>query len=671
MKTPMMLPEDLALRGERLAHREASLAEREAGLGRRHTAAAKRAHQAGLAAPDDAALRAMADVLDAREALLAVREAAVSAWSAAVAATEARLADAVPLAEGERLRRALCAALGAELDELDAGELSSVVGRALAAVGVGATASTASGARPLPPAGAPPRGVIQEAELLADWPDETVPPGSPIGAPADVRPPPLAEPLDETISAILAPRDAAAAPAADGTVPATLSVPDADAADAAPEVPWETGDSVEELRLSRPPGEDDGTVDALLGALEPISIAPRDRPLPEPAAGEPDEEAPEDDDLEEVDSWFGGTPWNGDGAASVEVVAGSGHGAPDLPDASWAAHFTWEGEADPTRGEPPASALDALGFGDAFGRERALDEADTPDPLDLSMQEADERVALSSLSADLFEAVRADEAAAGAGEWASADQADPFADLAAELAAMEPDVLEAIEPIPGYDLDDRAAAAPVPVAPAAVASPAAVAPSAAPEALAPPPSFRRSLGRAQVVNDAAPQRSDDARFALLAAPGPDDLGDPWSQLDIVDLRSTGHPGPLPAPRTPVAPPAPRAEQPRGPRAHLAVKVGMEQGHHFFTGFSGNISGGGLFVATPQALPIGTEVDLFFEMPDGHSVSVRAEVRWVRGRDPSAPESPQGVGLAFLDLGHDDEVLIERWVTRSEPAFHAP
>jgi uncharacterized protein (TIGR02266 family) len=140
--------------------------------------------------------------------------------------------------------------------------------------------------------------------------------------------------------------------------------------------------------------------------------------------------------------------------------------------------------------------------------------------------------------------------------------------------------------------------------------------------------------------------------------------DPWRELDISDLRTAGHPGPLPTP-APQSRPTAAAERmraERGHRAHLAVKVGVEYGTTFFTGFSGNISKGGVFVATHQTLPIGARVELFFEMPDGHAVSVPAVVRWVRDVDQATLDgSSPGIGLSFVSLTHDDAIILERYV----------
>ncbi len=96
---------------------------------------------------------------------------------------------------------------------------------------------------------------------------------------------------------------------------------------------------------------------------------------------------------------------------------------------------------------------------------------------------------------------------------------------------------------------------------------------------------------------------------------------------------------------------------------------MEHGNSFFTGFSGNISSGGLFVATHQLLEIGGQMELFFEMPDGHEVGVVAEIRWRREYNPAATDQPPGMGLRFLNLGYDDQILVDRYIANHETIFY--
>jgi len=274
---------------------------------------------------------------------------------------------------------------------------------------------------------------------------------------------------------------------------------------------------------------------------------------------------------------------------------------------------------------------------------------------------------------------------------------DPFADLAAELEALAPDEPLAalrppvnpptggaevevdsavLEPIPGYDAAEPASAASP--APAKVSTAAPADPFA--------DRFRPTRGRLAGAVDAganatasatpprpatAPPKRSAATFSAFADELSSGLRDPWSELDINDLTQAGHPGPLPLGRAlsasaSVPPRRGPDSAPREFRAGLSAKVGIEHGKHFFTGFTGNVSRGGLFVATANALPMNARVEVFFEMPDGHSISAPADVCWQRPAEQAAIEGlPAGVGLRFASLSHDDEIALERFIASQE------
>ena len=275
---------------------------------------------------------------------------------------------------------------------------------------------------------------------------------------------------------------------------------------------------------------------------------------------------------------------------------------------------------------------------------------------------------------------------------------DPFAEIAAELEAElaaemarvtpaaapvdsgpteNDDPFLFIEPILGYDTGDSTPLPPPELAPERESAPEREpAPESEPPARGRSPGpldFRPTLGRVERARTTTgslrpPARPADrgaATFAAMAAELDIAGVDPWRELDISDLRSSGHPGPLPipdpAPVTLAAPPE-RVQAARNPRAKLAVKVGIEYGTSFFTGFSGNVSRAGLYVATHQSVPVGERVELFFEMPDGHAVGAPAVVRWARDAEQAALDgSSPGLGLAFVGLSHDDTIILERFV----------
>ena len=102
------------------------------------------------------------------------------------------------------------------------------------------------------------------------------------------------------------------------------------------------------------------------------------------------------------------------------------------------------------------------------------------------------------------------------------------------------------------------------------------------------------------------------------------------------------------------------EQRASQRASVAVDIHLASDSQFFSGLSGDISEGGLFLSTYRTLPIGSAVDLEFSLPGSDSpLRARGEVRWLREH---APDQPRGVGIAFDDLAEDDRERIHRFCT---------
>ena len=92
-----------------------------------------------------------------------------------------------------------------------------------------------------------------------------------------------------------------------------------------------------------------------------------------------------------------------------------------------------------------------------------------------------------------------------------------------------------------------------------------------------------------------------------------------------------------------------------------MRVGIEAGDRFFTGFSRDISVDGMFVATQHGLKVGETVEVFFELPGGRSINARGVVRRVRRGDGGRAS---GLGLRFEQLTREARVHIGRYVART-------
>ena len=104
------------------------------------------------------------------------------------------------------------------------------------------------------------------------------------------------------------------------------------------------------------------------------------------------------------------------------------------------------------------------------------------------------------------------------------------------------------------------------------------------------------------------------------------------------------------------------------RLQLEVAVDLASDHNFFTGFSYNVSEGGLFVATHSLLPVGTRLEIAFALPgDDTPIRAVAEVRWVREHCETS-DLPPGMGLRFLELDERSSQRVTFFVCGSRAPF---
>lgn len=112
---------------------------------------------------------------------------------------------------------------------------------------------------------------------------------------------------------------------------------------------------------------------------------------------------------------------------------------------------------------------------------------------------------------------------------------------------------------------------------------------------------------------------------------------------------------------------PASEHRASPRAFVETEVDLHTESTFFTGLSEDVSRGGLFVATYQLLPVGTDIELSFSLPGEQRVRAHGRVVWLREvRDGGV--SP-GMGIAFHGLDPEDEEAVKGFLVERPPAFY--
>ncbi len=120
------------------------------------------------------------------------------------------------------------------------------------------------------------------------------------------------------------------------------------------------------------------------------------------------------------------------------------------------------------------------------------------------------------------------------------------------------------------------------------------------------------------------------------------------------------------PSSPDVTAGPEDERRASPRVELRADIGLTSETNFFAGTSGDLSEGGVFVATSEALEVGTRVTLSFVLPDGHAITTPCRVAWVRASSEAPRSRTIGMGLAFVALRDGDRHAVERFMAQRAP-----
>jgi len=146
-----------------------------------------------------------------------------------------------------------------------------------------------------------------------------------------------------------------------------------------------------------------------------------------------------------------------------------------------------------------------------------------------------------------------------------------------------------------------------------------------------------------------------ARSALARSLGQSDRDDETEPFLLTSARIK-----------PSSPPPDEDERRGARRADLEVEVGLEGNNRFYTGITGDLSAGGLFVATDTPLLVGTPLVLSFVLPDGYRIGTHASVAWVRAPRYRPDELPAGMGVKFEALSDEDRHALDHFLEARPP-----
>jgi uncharacterized protein (TIGR02266 family) len=105
--------------------------------------------------------------------------------------------------------------------------------------------------------------------------------------------------------------------------------------------------------------------------------------------------------------------------------------------------------------------------------------------------------------------------------------------------------------------------------------------------------------------------------------------------------------------------------PSDAQIRLAIDVSPDSESHFFVGLSGELSQGGIFVATYRDLTVGTVISIACHLHDEEHV-LHGVVVWQR--DAGVDSSP-GIGVRFEEPSSPCRAAIERFCRLRAPLFY--
>jgi len=109
-----------------------------------------------------------------------------------------------------------------------------------------------------------------------------------------------------------------------------------------------------------------------------------------------------------------------------------------------------------------------------------------------------------------------------------------------------------------------------------------------------------------------------------------------------------------------------------PRVELSVEIDVDTDSNFYTGFTENISTGGIFIATHTPATVGSEVPVTFKLPNTeYVIKTSGVVQWYRDFNKVYPDTHPGMGLRFTSLTDEDENVINEYIRNVREPFFLP
>lgn len=98
------------------------------------------------------------------------------------------------------------------------------------------------------------------------------------------------------------------------------------------------------------------------------------------------------------------------------------------------------------------------------------------------------------------------------------------------------------------------------------------------------------------------------------------------------------------------------------RAGIQIKVNLASLGPYYLSKLTNISAGGAFIQHPNPEPVGTLIDLTFQLPnDENIIETKAKVVWKYMQGGKALPNGTGMGIEFIEISQEDKDRIHGYI----------
>jgi uncharacterized protein (TIGR02266 family) len=101
---------------------------------------------------------------------------------------------------------------------------------------------------------------------------------------------------------------------------------------------------------------------------------------------------------------------------------------------------------------------------------------------------------------------------------------------------------------------------------------------------------------------------------------------------------------------------------RAPRVQRALSLSYKDQKSFAKAYTGNVSGGGLFIRTKNPLGQGEQFVLNLQLAGlPNPMKIKCEVVWARRQADEAGKRPPGMGVKFIEISKKDEQTLDHYL----------